>query len=407
MGAFLVNFHVRTDSSERVCEALREAPVEHGWMAAGGEGWVSFWDEAASTQNADRIESLAGHVSDALQAPVIAFLVHDSDILCYWLYDAGKLLDQYNSCPGYWDEMISGDDLTEDLADEASLAADCEVLARYCLAGTDPRRLEELLAQWTRAAMESGEMGKFVFEDERLRQLAQFLGLDQRVVSTDYGDFDRELSPDDIEAVWVGAGEPPERGLSPAGGGWTVTLPPTPLYDAAIGDDTATIERLVAEGADINAISHPYAFTALAMAAGQASPATLRRMVALGADVHKSGGATPLRCAVQAGRPDNVRVLAELGADVHESVREVGSLLHVAVLHVAPEVVRVLLELGVDPVRENARGHTPLRAVQFQLTGMRQALRMVGGRSMPELTEHLAKLEEIERLLEEAAGRSS
>jgi hypothetical protein len=37
-----------------------------------------------------------------LRSAVLAVLLHDSDILWYQLYEDGKLLDQYNSMPGYW-----------------------------------------------------------------------------------------------------------------------------------------------------------------------------------------------------------------------------------------------------------------------------------------------------------------
>src|SRR5262245_35327875 len=147
----------------------------------------------------DRIQSIAEYTSQELQAPVIAFLVHDSDVLCYWLYDCGKQLDEYNSCPGYW-----GDD---DEVDEESLAADCNRLLKYCRPGTDPSELEKLLAQWLRADVASGVMPSYTYAEDRLRELAPLLGLPEQFVMTDYNDIGRDMPPEEVGAIWVGSGE--------------------------------------------------------------------------------------------------------------------------------------------------------------------------------------------------------
>jgi hypothetical protein len=396
MGAFLVNFHVRTSSIEQVSESLQQLPIENAWIAGPQNEWISFWEEQASLQDTGRIRAIAQHISRALEAPVIAFLVHDSDVLCYWLYDLGKQLDEYNSCPCY------GED--DESIDEESLAANCTLLAAYCKQGIEPAKLEEIMVQWTRSDRAAGQMPRFVVVEEALVRLAPLLGLSESVVSTDYNDFGRDVSPQEMGAVWAGTGEPPEQDATTEeilDRTLRLKMPPAPLHEAAVANDITAIEHLVAEGADVNEIPCPYTVTALAMAAGQGRPATIRRLVELGADLHKKTheGATPLRLAVQAGNVENIRTLVDLGADIDDYDPRTGTLLHWALMCAAHESFRTLLELGADSERKSPTGHTPLSCVQVQLAGLRRVQSMAKGAAMALLGEQIRTLEEFERIL--------
>ena len=66
-------------------------------------------------------------------------MVHDSDIACYWLYDGGKLLDEFNSCPDYFD-----DDGGER---GAAHRRQTDVLVRFCRTGVTEDQLTEILAR--------------------------------------------------------------------------------------------------------------------------------------------------------------------------------------------------------------------------------------------------------------------
>src|SRR5207247_887562 len=149
--------------------------------------------------------------------------------------------------------------------------------------------------------------------------------------------------------------------------------------------DIAQIEKLIAEGADINAIAHGLTVTALTMASIDSTPATIRKLVELGADIGTKGkdGATPLRFAVQAGKADNVRALIQLGADVMKFDPQVGSLLHVAMWNPSVSVIRELLDAGVNPQRANAAGVTPLNVTQNQLHSLKEIEAKLGGAAPP------------------------
>jgi ankyrin repeat protein len=235
-----------------------------------------------------------------------------------------------------------------------------------------------------------------------LTRLGALLGLPDIVLMVDYGDIGREIDPEELGAVWIGLGEPehtssPDRHQQPV-----LERFSAPLHDAAAKDNIAEIERLVASGAEINEIPHPYTLTALATAAQAGSPQTLRKLVELGADLHKKGpqGATPLGAAVQSGQVENIRTLVELGARVDEFDNQLGTLLHLAVVQVlSPDVVRLLLELGVDPQRTGSGGLTPLELVQARLAGMEHLKAKMPKAYRAALTLQVVDLEEIRRLL--------
>src|SRR5262245_8979924 len=105
MGAFIANLHVRSEDDEAVRRAMSDIGVRQFRLAAPRQGWTSIFEERASTQDEDWIASLAEQLSSRLRTACVAFLVHDSDIARYWLSDQGKLLDEYNSIPDYFDEV--------------------------------------------------------------------------------------------------------------------------------------------------------------------------------------------------------------------------------------------------------------------------------------------------------------
>jgi hypothetical protein len=51
-------------------------------------------------------------------------MVHGSDIACYWLFDNGQILDEFNSDPGYFDADADGP--------PSPAGGRPDVLSRYC-----------------------------------------------------------------------------------------------------------------------------------------------------------------------------------------------------------------------------------------------------------------------------------
>src|SRR5262245_17670340 len=101
MGAFIANFHVRSEDDEVVRQSISELGANQVRLEAPSKGWVSIYEHRASTQDEEWIARVTTELSSRLRTVSVAFLVHDSDIARYWLSDRGEPLDEFNSMPDY------------------------------------------------------------------------------------------------------------------------------------------------------------------------------------------------------------------------------------------------------------------------------------------------------------------
>src|SRR5436309_15713794 len=102
MGNFYVNHTVRAPRDRVV--ALLERDGHTAFVSPTTDaGLTVVYDRASDEQNPAAIEALGNKLSAELEAPVVAFLNHDDDILCYWVYENGRPVEAYNSCPDYFD----------------------------------------------------------------------------------------------------------------------------------------------------------------------------------------------------------------------------------------------------------------------------------------------------------------
>ena len=159
MGATFANCHIRTNSSTTIVHNLQTLIKRRAYVLPSGFGWVAVYDETSQSQGINEIGRIARALSDECRANAIAFFIEDSDVLHYEMYDSGKLLDKYNSCPGYWGE--------EDPIEKKRLAVDPEILAQYCIQDTKSFVIRDLL-----------QNKSDVLEEERLARLAQLMGID-------------------------------------------------------------------------------------------------------------------------------------------------------------------------------------------------------------------------------------
>src|SRR5579872_7298534 len=126
MGLFCVNLHFRSTDDKALAAALDRRGVQRYRVVPAKNGWTSLYEERTSQQDERWIRDLAGKLSHDLHVAAVAFLVHDSDIACYWLFDDGRLLDEYNSCPDYFDAGGRG---------SGPSGGQTDILIRYCQPG--------------------------------------------------------------------------------------------------------------------------------------------------------------------------------------------------------------------------------------------------------------------------------
>src|SRR4051812_3356265 len=189
MGAFVVNLHVRTEDRQGLAREARALAEGGCWVAEPKDGWAAVYEERASGQDDNWIRQLGAELSDRLDAPAVAFLVHDSDFFCYWLFEHGEVVDEFNSCPDYFDDDDSDDD------EPAASGVRPEVLLRFCKPGSRSRDVRRVLT------------ADGVFAEEQLQELAGLLGIDAERALTDYRDLD-ETAAEALQAEFVGTGRP-------------------------------------------------------------------------------------------------------------------------------------------------------------------------------------------------------
>ena len=180
MGNFYVNYTLRGPSQMAVAEALsgHSAIVTPSHL-----GCVVAFDETSEMQDERTIMRLALQLSLELHCPVLAVLNHDDDILCYWLYINGRLIDQYNSAPDYFDESAD---------DSNPVGGDAEKLCRAFSAG-DAAVIEAILRK------PSGDKDGYLFAIDRHVDLAKALDIPTYGVGFGYTYVERGELPENLQ----------------------------------------------------------------------------------------------------------------------------------------------------------------------------------------------------------------
>lgn len=400
MGLFCVNLHFRTADDRALAAALQSRGIARYRVAPARGGWTSLYEERSSQQDDNRIRALTGGISRDLRVPAIAFMVHDSDVACYWLYDKGQLLDEYNSCPDYFDSQRP----------TGSATGRPEVLLRYCRNGVLANELADILAKET------------VFAENVIEQLADALGIDQGRALQDYRDRDEDgpdgRDSDDEDGDDPESGPSLLRGRSGLAGRVAEILgidqdnsPVDPktaaLVQAATHDDAYEIARLLAQGAAIDA-------EAPAPIPGGQPLAGLGQLFPAGPPKIPM---TPLLAAICHKHSVAAERLLEAGADPNRVHRLFGTAMHVAAGGGEVHILQSLIDHGGDVNARNAQGQTPLEIVTIGRTSadrlaQAQAMMQAMGTKIPGFVGQLSSLtlpaagwDECERLLRAHGAR--
>jgi hypothetical protein len=410
MGAFIANFHVRSSRTDAVRNVVAAMVAGEFRISNAQSGWISIYEERASTQDEDWIEQFAKDLSGRLETACVAFLVHDSDIARYWLCEEGQLLDQYNSFPDYFDSVSA--------AERRQLAGQSSVFLRYCRPQVTLDQVEAVLRT------------QQTFAEETVRQLADFLGIDPDRALEDFCDMGDGGSwfPDGTLADDFDDDDGGEESDSGAHIGrssqvrmmrlmqehaatltaMTKDTGTSPQSDAlvlaAAAGNLTEIDRLVEDGANVDA---PGLL--------QIEPIGGASMVPTGVPLPQVA-APPLIAAASKGQASAIRRLVELGANAAQLHPILGSALHIAAQRGAPEAVETLLAAGVPADLKNMQGQTARAIVQAVRSQVEATKNLV--KSMPQLqgvyNTFLAKLSEVklpesgwdacDALLREAGG---
>ncbi len=141
-----------------------------------------------------------------------------------------------------------------------------------------------------------------------------------------------------------------------------VVSPMTHLVQAIWEDDMDALKRLLASGAEVNAVDDGVGRTALGEAVATGKLEFVQALIQAGADpnVRRPGGRTPLLSVDEDATPEIIGALVAAGAKVNLRDEEGNSALHAVAGVEKSEVVRALLNAGVRVNGRNKRGRTPL-----------------------------------------------
>jgi hypothetical protein len=190
MGNFYTNITLRCADRPAIEELLAR---EHRAAFVGGTGQDTVIYDRQSDQEIAPLEPLADSLSRSFSCAALAVLNHDDDILQYFLYEAGRKIDEYVSAPGYFDGTT---------APPAGGVAEalCRVFGRASKQAEVARTLHP---------PDGRPAEVFVFASQQHQRLLQLLGLPEIAVATGYTYLDRgEFPPGSAGSDFIRIADP-------------------------------------------------------------------------------------------------------------------------------------------------------------------------------------------------------
>jgi hypothetical protein len=164
MGGFYGSIQVRSSKRDAVLRAVEA-------LAAGSQrrfscgpmlsGWIGVYPDHAGQSSGD-----ADAIAARLLGDVFYLCVHDDDVFWYRFYQAGRLVDEYMSTPGYFDEAQR--------EEQSRLVGHPEQYASLLDGRAEATR---------RLLRRRGDRERATFESERLAAFAKLLGISNAVTS--------------------------------------------------------------------------------------------------------------------------------------------------------------------------------------------------------------------------------
>jgi hypothetical protein len=101
MGNFYTNITVKGPSQQDLADFI-QTQGRTAYVSNTIRGYTVIFDEKREEQDTRVLAELAAQLSSKLRCAALSVLNHDDDVLMYQLYENGKLLDNYDSCPDYF-----------------------------------------------------------------------------------------------------------------------------------------------------------------------------------------------------------------------------------------------------------------------------------------------------------------
>ncbi len=171
MGLFYSNFTFHGPDHRQVVDAVRRLR-RSAYVSPTVNGFTMVYDRESERQDFDVIEGVGRRLSLDLECPVLGVVLHDDDVLFYWLFRYGDVRHGYNSSPAYFDP--DSEPLPPEGGDSNEL---CEAFGVPSAADRVEAILREDLLE--EGATLPGEL-------ERHRALAEALGMPDHAIGVGY-----------------------------------------------------------------------------------------------------------------------------------------------------------------------------------------------------------------------------
>jgi len=160
--------HVQTDDVDGVRRAVtqfmpRVGHTEWSEVSEVRQGWVTVTDELADRDRTVQ-RRLGAELSERMGVPVVALALEENAVVRFFLFDRGRMVDEYLSVPTYYGDLNK--------ADELSLAANATLVAR--LTGADVASVRAV----ARTASTTADLPP---ARELLEQVAAVMNLEARI----------------------------------------------------------------------------------------------------------------------------------------------------------------------------------------------------------------------------------
>jgi ribosomal protein S18 acetylase RimI-like enzyme len=157
--------HVQTDDETSVDRAVKHflprlGRSAHTEVTPPRNGWITVYDDLCDRDRAAH-RRFGGELSERLGVPAVALRLEDDAVVRFYLFERGRMVDEYLSVPTYHGEVSK--------ADELSLAANPTLVAR--LTGANPGAVRSV----ARTASTPGELPP---ARELYAQVAAVMGLE-------------------------------------------------------------------------------------------------------------------------------------------------------------------------------------------------------------------------------------
>src|SRR5690242_7610056 len=100
MGAFYDNIQVFSNDVAKTIGILKKHIKYRAYVSGSDNGCITIYNEFCEYQ--DNIIRFAKILSSDLSTIAFVFSVYHSDILYYWLFNNGELIDEFDSDPDYF-----------------------------------------------------------------------------------------------------------------------------------------------------------------------------------------------------------------------------------------------------------------------------------------------------------------